>query len=216
VPKITRRPSLRSVEERNQLIIQYQYAPAYVAKRAVLINPICQGLGVDECIGIATLYLIRAAELWDPNRIPAVTFKTYAIAAMFKGLFRDVKTQTVIRTPPKTYNEKYKEDRERAYSIRRLVAYAKRNPNNLRHGQDPEDHLVGEFGPCSGFNKDDIDHLHYLISKLRHRDQLILYHYLYGRNYSEVASLMRMSKQWVGDRFRYIVERLREHENSVA
>lgn len=72
-------PSWRSVEERNALVVQYQYLPRRVVR--VLSNSVAvQRIGYDDAIQVGFLGLLRAAEKWDASR--GVKFITYAFHAV--------------------------------------------------------------------------------------------------------------------------------------
>lgn len=73
----------RSLEERDQLVLQYQYLPKWVVNR-MRNSAEVKRFGFSDCESKAMLGLIRAADLWDEKK--GVKFITYATRACFNAV----------------------------------------------------------------------------------------------------------------------------------
>jgi len=78
------RAPLRSISERNALVVQYQRLPYHIVHK-LKNNPLIKRLDVDDATQIGFLRLLRAAELWDSTR--QVKFISYAYHSIQRGLF---------------------------------------------------------------------------------------------------------------------------------
>lgn len=80
-----RKPALRSLEERNQLVLDNYRLPHYVIKRLLHSRPYnLRHLGLEDAAQIGYVALLRAADLWNPER--GITFSTYACRAIFSAI----------------------------------------------------------------------------------------------------------------------------------
>jgi RNA polymerase sigma factor (sigma-70 family) len=79
-------PSRRSVEERNALVLGHRRLPAWVyLKMRRRWWPVAR-LGYDDATQAGFLVLIRAAELWQPQR---GSFSTYAVTSIRRRLLHE-------------------------------------------------------------------------------------------------------------------------------
>lgn len=82
-------PAIHSRQERDQLIVKWQYLPKHVVNRLHLKGMVPFHL-LDDAVSIGTVALVRAAETFDPTK---AKFSTYA----YLVIQRDVVT-AMIRT----------------------------------------------------------------------------------------------------------------------
>jgi RNA polymerase sigma factor (sigma-70 family) len=96
--RVNRLPSRRSLEERNALIVQWQYLPRHVAKALIRKGHagVCR-MGLEDAADAGMFGLIRAAELWDEAR--GVLFKTYAFRSVWAAMTRASLDQGIIHVP---------------------------------------------------------------------------------------------------------------------
>jgi RNA polymerase sigma factor (sigma-70 family) len=76
-------PALRDVPESNALVEAKLHVVPWVVNRLLPHSPGLQRLGFDDACQVGYLGLIRAAELWAPQR---GTFSTYAVRAIRRRL----------------------------------------------------------------------------------------------------------------------------------
>ena len=93
------RQPMRSVEERNAIVIQYLPLVRHVVRRFGY-RKFLQGLGNrDDMVQVGVFGLIRAAELYDVNNPKGTSFKTYAFKGIMKSLFYAGYGSGLIRVP---------------------------------------------------------------------------------------------------------------------
>ncbi len=89
--------SVRSIAERNVLVEQWMGLPKHVVHKKLQGHPVIKSIGVDDAVSIGTLALIRAAELWEPDR--NILFKTYAMQSIINRIFQERMSGNLIRVP---------------------------------------------------------------------------------------------------------------------
>jgi RNA polymerase sigma factor (sigma-70 family) len=81
-----RHPSKRSVEERNALVLEHRCLPAWVYQQLRRRwGPVAR-LGYDDATQAGFLALIRAADLWQPQR---GKFTTYAVTSIRRRMLQE-------------------------------------------------------------------------------------------------------------------------------
>jgi RNA polymerase sigma factor (sigma-70 family) len=80
-------PSLRSIEERNKLILENKALPYHIVKKLSGLEMI-KAYGEEDAAQVGFLGLIRAAEVWDENR--EAKFLTYAYYAVWNRVVNDI------------------------------------------------------------------------------------------------------------------------------
>jgi RNA polymerase sigma factor (sigma-70 family) len=70
-----RKESLRNSEERNAIVLEHLKLVPFLIKRYLWHREDVRHLGIDDAVQIGNLVLIRAAELWDPDR--GMRFSSY-------------------------------------------------------------------------------------------------------------------------------------------
>jgi RNA polymerase sigma factor (sigma-70 family) len=90
------RPAQRGLAERNALVEQYIYLPAWCIHALWAHNRPLRRLGWDDAVQNAALGLIRAADLWDPSK---GTFTTYAAQSIRRHLIRACQDIGLIHVP---------------------------------------------------------------------------------------------------------------------
>lgn len=78
----------RSREERDALVLRWQYLPRWAVSRMWKI-PHVRRYGFDDSVQTCFLALVRAAEKWDEAE--GVQFSTYAGRAMYNELLREAR-----------------------------------------------------------------------------------------------------------------------------
>jgi RNA polymerase sigma factor (sigma-70 family) len=79
-------PSRRNIEERNELVLEHQRLPAWVFNKLRRRWWPVARLGFDDATQAGFLALIRAAELWQPERGP---FSTYAVTSIRRKMLNE-------------------------------------------------------------------------------------------------------------------------------
>lgn len=92
---MARRPSLRSVEERNALAEANLRLVGYVV--GLLARGGRLGVGEEDALQEGALGLLRAAELWDESR--GIEFSTYAVYWIKQAIFRSMEAADLIPVP---------------------------------------------------------------------------------------------------------------------
>jgi len=108
----------RSLDERNALVTQWQYLPRYAANRLERRAHLGK-LSHDDAMGIGQLALLRAAELWNPER--GILFKTYAIAAIIRRVRNVAREENVIHVPRSAWDSQRDPARFRCLAIRAMT-----------------------------------------------------------------------------------------------
>jgi RNA polymerase sigma factor (sigma-70 family) len=194
-------PSLRSIEERNKLILANQALPYYIVKKLSGLDMI-KAYGEEDAAQVGFLGLIRAAEVWDENR--EAKFVTYAYYAVWNRVVNDIGR----------WFEKQKRAAKRRRGMAKLPKY---------------DWMVNDRGEAEPgfFDPDVADKLdiEYLadICKKAHRpfSTLIKQRYFEGKTLVEMSGERNITKQALSKRvekavdiLRGRVERRRERCNS--
>ena len=99
------KPSLRTVEERNALVMANTGIVGHVIKRLSEADRKLLG-GWDDCFQLGVIALMRAAELYNPDRISTArkpglkaSFGTYAHTAVSNYLSRAITQSGLVRVP---------------------------------------------------------------------------------------------------------------------
>jgi RNA polymerase sigma factor (sigma-70 family) len=79
-------PSRRSIEERNALVLEHRRLPAWVYRKLRRRWWPVARLGYDDATQAGFLALIRAAELWQPQR---GRFTTYAVTSIRRRMLQE-------------------------------------------------------------------------------------------------------------------------------
>jgi RNA polymerase sigma factor (sigma-70 family) len=79
-------PSRRSIQERNVLVLEHQRLPAWVYQRLRRRWWPVARMGFDDATQTGFLALIRAAELWQPER---GTFCAYAVTSIRRKMLHE-------------------------------------------------------------------------------------------------------------------------------
>ncbi len=88
----------RTLEERDQLILQWKNLVGFVIKEKLKDCSIVRRIGDEEAISLGYVGLIRAAELYDPNR--GTKFSTYAVACIRNYILQHAgEGLSIIRVP---------------------------------------------------------------------------------------------------------------------
>ncbi len=115
---LSTRTSLRSIEERDALVKQWNGLPMYVWAKMKHISTV-RRFGRDDAVAVGFLTLIRAAELWDSER--GVKFNTYAISSIMKEVGKAANDSHLIHVPEYVFRsnapDKHKHDGERARAV---------------------------------------------------------------------------------------------------
>lgn len=93
MPKPPPRPSLRSIEERNKLVMENLDLPRRVIiSRITIVSRLFRNLGFEDAIQVGLQALIRAAELYDENKQKMKKgFGIYAARAIRRAIITEMK-----------------------------------------------------------------------------------------------------------------------------
>lgn len=119
---------VRSVEERNALVIQHQGLVWHVWHRLRRRTRV-RRLGEEDAVAAGQIGLIRAAERWRPD---LAKFSTYAVLWITQAVLREAVDEGVIRVPDHAQRPGAADDQRaacvRAWRVRRLRPATKDDP----------------------------------------------------------------------------------------
>lgn len=184
-PVSRRKPSVRDEVERNQLVEKNRGLVGYLVKRYCLANPEAARIGYDDLFQEGIIGLLRAAELWEPERSQ---FTTCAMCWIRQALQRALVTQAgLIRTPEHGPHEKYRSEYFRAKQILQV---------QFADGTDSVD-LPYEI-PEPPLECDEIQELEAAIATLQPRWQKIVrYRYYEEKSLKDIGELVGLTKERV-------------------
>ena len=92
---------MRSIEERNALVIQYQGLAHKLARQLYNRSRLIRRLGeVQDAVSVAQLALLRSAERWQEGHASGANFMTYASRAIHRWLYMQAAAQGPIKLTP--------------------------------------------------------------------------------------------------------------------
>lgn len=123
VPSAPRRgrpkPTRNTGEFRDGLVLNNMGLVGMQVRRLYRIHPdIRRTYPADDAWQDAVSGLIRAADLWDPDR---AVFSTYAVHSIRQVLYRKVEEMHMIRVPEHVYRQLYRGDRDDWHLLERKV-----------------------------------------------------------------------------------------------
>lgn len=108
------KPSVRTIEERNSIVEENLHLATWVVRRMSGMLPTAGAVSEADRISVATVAMIRAAELWNPEKSK---FSTYATNIMMRHLRRAIETglENCIRIPPDVARKMHPQDLKRLW-----------------------------------------------------------------------------------------------------
>ncbi len=188
----------KSIEDRDKLINQWLGLPKFVYNKQIANHPVVRCVGEEEALSLGYMGLIRAAELYDPERVPKVKFNTYAIAAIRNYVIQHARDQvSLIRVPANHFNrkqppgrrEKFKKYIDAAMSCGTLCGEDSCDGEGLSFGEvnwDEDREVLNEIG-----------RLNVSLNKLPERYSLVLKRRFYeGKIFSAIAKELGCTREY--------------------
>ena len=199
--------SIRSLEERDALIIDHQWVSMAVAEKLYRTSALCRRLGeIDDLVSVGNIALVQAAERWRSDHPKKAKFSSYAYKKIKFYLLRQARDAGIIRVP-EAVNATIMRGRGRPVTEdRRQAALTAWNCRQLpRHLT-----LFGEHEPPSPAE----ELLHQVLAELQpHERQLLEQRYGLGgtpiRQHKEIAADEGVVTTTINERVRSLCRRLR-------
>lgn len=186
---------LRTLEERNALVVQFIHLPAHVYLKLMNRSSVFR-LGRQEAINYGNVALVHAADHWDPSK--GTAFISYAYTCILKEIVaRALEFHTIIRIPLT------RKQNPRAYQLKEKIrASQKPLPKNIPQSE--------EEGSMEDSFDDLIKHLN------PQEQQLLRLKFVDGLTFTQIMPILGCRlKQTVQLRMRRILTKLRkEHERA--
>lgn len=184
----TARPALRSRAAAWAVVVANQGLAGAYTKRLLRARPhVVESLGgAADVVQIATVGLLRAAELYDPDR--GLQFSTYADIHMRAAVTRAYYASDPVRIPG------YVRGEERAALRERFRALSLSVLSRDDHDLDPAAATEDAGGP----DADDLARLRAAVAELPRRlRDVIRWHYLDGMTLAQIGGRLGCTKEWV-------------------
>jgi RNA polymerase sigma factor (sigma-70 family) len=140
-------PPLRSVEERNALVLKWRPLVSHVYRCLRKNCLLVRRLGYEDALSAGTLGLINAAALWDESR--GVSFKTYAFYAIRRDMMKAGELTFQIYVPGYVFTSPAADE-----ALKRQGARCHRRAVNVRRSEHEDGSLVDLVVPCSQHAQD--------------------------------------------------------------
>lgn len=193
---------LRSVEERNALVLQWSGLPLFVYRRLAHLK-VVRRLDYEDAVSAGTLGLIRAAELWDESR--GIQFDTYAFWAVRRSILTEANKVHIVHAP-----DYYFGDAPEGNEQRQRMALATRQRVGRIESNDPN--CPFDF-PTREVDLDLPDWVAHALSLLEEQERKVVELRIYGGlSHADIACRLRISKQRAWQVYRHAIDRIRRRE----
>lgn len=201
------KPVVVSIEERNELVVQFRHLPRRVYRMYAHI-PAVRGLGADDAIAEGHLGLIRAAELYDRSK--GWKFVTFAYPWVRQSIFRAAVAFLFPRIPDRLF-----------WKVRKAHAKANRDESSrkflethrfLKRVPLPEEdgEQMGVLGVTYDECAEEYSDLYAAIDQLCPRRRDVVLMHLAGLSGREIASQLGVCAAAVSARLQVAYRELRQ------
>lgn len=185
--RTVRKDSLRSVQERNELMNQWSGLPVFMAKKIFKNRHAVNQCLFDDAVQAGQLGLLRAAELWQADR--KINFNTYACQSIYNAIVGEIKIGAVVNNGsrgkpglcPPTILTSWRDEGA---------------SDSVPHPVDPHNDIaqIARMDENSFLNRK----LRKLLRPLQRRQRLILWqHFAEGHNYAVIGRACKLTREGV-------------------